>query len=104
MSDTNVQDCNCCGYEDDCIDGLCQQCSDYNYKLQKQSETKQCKDCKWFWVSEKDEFGTSTLECRRYAPRILHGSGAGWSDTKFPKINHDDWCGEWRKKWIQSKP
>lgn len=36
MSDTTIQDCNCCNIEDDCIDGLCQSCNDYNYKLQKQ--------------------------------------------------------------------
>ena len=38
MSDTNVQKCNCCGHETDCINGLCEMCSDYNYKLQKQSD------------------------------------------------------------------
>ena len=38
MSDTNVQECNCCGFETDCINGLCEPCSDYNYKLQKQSD------------------------------------------------------------------
>ncbi len=37
MSDTNVQDCNCCQVETDCVDGLCELCSAYNYKLQKQS-------------------------------------------------------------------
>ncbi len=36
MSDTMVQDCKCCQVETDCIDGLCEMCSDYNYKLQKQ--------------------------------------------------------------------
>ena len=38
MSDTNVQECNCCKEEWDCINGLCEMCSDYNYKLQKQSD------------------------------------------------------------------
>ena len=38
MSDTNVQDCNCCEVETDCINGLCEPCSDYNYKLQKQAD------------------------------------------------------------------
>ena len=38
MSDTNVQECNCCQIETDCINGLCELCSDYNYKLQKQSD------------------------------------------------------------------
>ena len=38
MGDTNVQECNCCQIETDCINGLCEMCSDYNYKLQKQSD------------------------------------------------------------------
>ncbi|KKN19401.1 hypothetical protein LCGC14_0946120 [marine sediment metagenome] len=38
MSDTTVQDCICCQIENDCINGLCQSCNDYNYKLQKQSD------------------------------------------------------------------
>ena len=38
MSDTTLQNCNCCEIEDDCIDGLCQCCSLYNQKLQKQSD------------------------------------------------------------------
>ena len=38
MSDTNVQECNCCQVETDCICGLCELCSDYNYKLQKQAD------------------------------------------------------------------
>ena len=38
MSGTTVMNCECCGVEWDCIYGLCQDCSDYNYKLQKQSD------------------------------------------------------------------
>ena len=34
MSDTTEQDCNCCGVESDCINGLCESCSDYNYILE----------------------------------------------------------------------
>ena len=36
MSGTNVQECNCCEIESDCINGLCELCSDYNYNLQKE--------------------------------------------------------------------
>ena len=39
MSDTNLQNCNCCDIETDCIEGLCDLCSDYNYKLQKKHDT-----------------------------------------------------------------
>lgn len=33
MSDTTVQDCKCCGFETDCINGLCEPCSDYHHNL-----------------------------------------------------------------------
>jgi len=35
MSDTTEQECACCGFDTDCIDGLCQSCNDFNYKLEK---------------------------------------------------------------------
>jgi len=35
MSDTTEQECACCGFDTDCIDGLCQPCNDFNYKLEK---------------------------------------------------------------------
>ena len=49
-----------------------------------------CIDCKFGNPIKKD----SVVECHRYAPRILHGSGAGGSDNKFPIMQRDDWCGE----------
>lgn len=33
MSDTTYRMCDCCGYDEDCIDGLCQSCQEYNQKL-----------------------------------------------------------------------
>ena len=36
MGGTITQECICCGVEDDCIEGLCLSCSEYNHKLQKQ--------------------------------------------------------------------
>ena len=35
MSDTTLMDCNCCGLNSDCIDGLCEDCNEYNYKENK---------------------------------------------------------------------
>ncbi len=35
MSDTTVQDCNCCKIEGDCINGFCENCSDFDYKQRK---------------------------------------------------------------------
>ena len=60
-----------------------------------------CENCKYFHYEElKDEgFGDSKiLECRRYAPREICGTGTGYSNQKFPNIKKDDWCGEFEKK------
>ena len=54
-----------------------------------------CQHCKWFYIETHEE-GPADLECHRYAPRVIHGSGTGWSDTKWPSVNHDDYCGEWK--------
>ena len=35
MSDTIEQECACCGFDTDCIDGLCQPCNDFNNKMEK---------------------------------------------------------------------
>ena len=40
MSDTTVQECKCCEFETDCINGFCQSCFDYNHKSQNQVEDK----------------------------------------------------------------
>lgn len=37
-------------------------------------------------------------QCRRYAPRRIHGVGTGESTTKFPTVRLDDWCGEFCPK------
>jgi hypothetical protein len=29
---------------------------------------------------------------------MFSGSGAGWSDTLFPEIKENDWCGEYQEK------
>lgn len=59
-----------------------------------------CENCKWFCdvTPEDNQFPpVPQFECRRYAPRILHGSGAGWSDTKWPKVSPGDFCGEFEE-------
>lgn len=52
-----------------------------------------CKTCNTFFndvhIHELEEG-----ECRKYAPRVVHGSGTGWSDTRFPTVDFNDWCGE----------
>lgn len=36
-------------------------------------------------------------ECRRYAPRTIHGVGTVESTQMFPIVRLDDWCGEFQE-------
>jgi len=38
MGGTITQECKCCNFEDDCIEGLCSNCRTYNDNLQKQAD------------------------------------------------------------------
>ena len=69
MSDTTLQDCNCCEIESDCIEGLCQSCSDYNYKLQKQSDL-----LALGLLQEKDKV-RSLEKALEYAKNFIDGYG-----------------------------
>ena len=60
------------------------------------SKIPMCKNCKFFGEDEIPE--EEYFACKRYAPRILHGSGQGWSSQKFPKVEMADWCGEFSEK------
>lgn len=58
-----------------------------------------CYNCIYFYYEAErksiDESLIATkLECRRYAPRKLHGVGTGYEADKWPTIQPDDWCGE----------
>lgn len=59
-----------------------------------------CKSCVFLHVDMKDlELVTGQypeFQCRKFAPRILHGVGEGWSDRMFPIVTSDTWCGEWQ--------
>lgn len=64
---------------------------------------KRCRNCMFAnIVAEKlpegDTYQLVRLECRRYAPRMISGSGTGWSDTLFPEMMPEDWCGEWKRR------
>jgi len=54
-----------------------------------------CLNCRFSGVDNIDGF--KALVCRRYAPRILSGSGTGWSKQNFPVISTDVWCGEYEE-------
>lgn len=38
MAGTDVRECICCGAEDDCVEGLCLNCSAYGHKQQKTAD------------------------------------------------------------------
>ena len=52
-----------------------------------------CQTCEYFFVGGSDTI--PILECRRYAPRMVCGTGTGFKDWKWPNVNHDEFCGEW---------
>lgn len=49
-----------------------------------------CFSCRFYYFSRK--------ECRRYAPRMISGSGTGWSDQLWPEALPEDYCGEFERK------
>jgi len=52
-----------------------------------------CKTCKYSKVKHKHNY--TIRQCRRYAPRKIHGSAIGYVKELFPEVKDDDWCGEW---------
>lgn len=60
------------------------------------SENERCENCKFFFIDVVDGFETGC--CRRFAPRILHGSGTGYSSQRFPVVGVNEWCGEYDRK------
>ena len=52
-----------------------------------------CENCR-FWQSSKS---SRRGDCRRYAPRP--GTQVGTQGpARWPRTNHDDWCGEFERK------
>ena len=64
-----------------------------------------CKTCRYSHFGSIKIGGDQEkfLHCRKYAPRILCGTGEGWSSDMFPRIQELDWCGEWKQKIEGSK-
>ena len=53
-------------------------------------EKYRCDSC--FWGRP---FCDKKIECHFNAPTVLHGSGTGWSDDKWPTVKYDDYCSEY---------
>lgn len=52
----------------------------------------QCFNCIW---AKGVGSVVNPLECHYNAPRIISGSGTGWSDQNWPKVKTDDYCSKW---------
>ncbi len=55
-----------------------------------------CKYCRW--MKEVPLPSKMVFECRRYAPRRIHGVGTGETDQKWPYVELGEWCGEFKPK------
>jgi hypothetical protein len=60
---------------------------------------KNCANCQHYKIGEYKEPALGKNEdisghCRRYAPIMLSGTGTGWSDQLFPRVDDNYWCGE----------
>ena len=59
------------------------------------SSAKRCETClNWEEIPVDANDDVSGL-CKRYAPRMTHGSGAGYSNWEWPATAPNEWCGEW---------
>jgi hypothetical protein len=61
------------------------------------SEDQCCNNCRFCHVELTGDI-TVSIQCRRYAPRKLHGVGTGYESDRWPVIAPDDWCGEFEPK------
>lgn len=69
---------------------------------------KPCKTCEfWKSLATKEEYGKRVTygECRRYAPRVLSGSGAGYYiQSLWATTVETDGCGEHKEREVENVP
>jgi len=53
-----------------------------------------CRDCSYSHPKDPNQMRDKPLECRRYAPRMICGTGAGWSNWEWPEVAFEEGCGE----------
>jgi hypothetical protein len=74
----------------------------------------ECNRCIWF---QRHEHSTSEGRCRRLPPVPVVRFQQAWEDssgethggeshvqTQWPNVNEDDWCGEFRNKYLADPP
>lgn len=63
-----------------------------------QTKQKICINCKFFSADAYSENDSGTGECRRNAPDVGSRHNGG---RFFPETAYDDWCGEYRRSFIE---
>ena len=60
-----------------------------------------CTSCKYGVFSRVNEWGEVVVTkiglCRRFPPQPF-SKGSGYSEFNFPRVETNDWCGEWKEK------
>ena len=62
-----------------------------------------CWTCHYSVLNLKED---ETVECHKYAPRKLFGTGTGYEAGMWPILHFDDGCGEWvlENTWENNNP
>lgn len=65
-----------------------------------------CTSCKYGEFAKHNEWGEKITAkygvCRRYPPQTF-SKASGYAEFNFPKIEKNDWCGEWKEGFEMGK-
>lgn len=57
-----------------------------------------CGDCQ-FWEEIVKVDGETMGECHLNPPVHVYVPGAGQGPDIFPRVEEDDWCGQFKERW-----
>ena len=65
-----------------------------------------CASCKYGEFARHNEWGDKIIAkfgvCKRYPPQPV-SKGTGYTDFNFPRVERNDWCGEWKEGFEMGK-
>ena len=60
-----------------------------------------CNSCKYGEFATHNEWGDKITAkfgiCRRYPPQTF-SKATGYAEFNFPRVDKNDWCGEWKEE------